>query len=80
MATNSYFEGVLSESDEVDEPSKGELALDLFVSNYSGKHELYLKATDNNGNVSEVILTQEQAMELQNALERANSYLGYDKP
>jgi len=81
MATTSYFEQELSATDEHSnaDPSKPGCLLEIQVSSFSGKHQLYLRHVDAKGVESYSVLGKKQAQELLEGLEGAMHYLGYMK-
>jgi len=79
MATTSYFEQDLSATDDSAnaDPSKVGCLLEIQVSSYSGKHQLYFRHVDANGVESYSVIPKAQAKELLAGLESAMGYLGY---
>lgn len=77
MATTSYFEQDVPVVDEKAEASQETRGLEVYTTSYSGRHQLYLKYVDENGQGTDLVLSKEQARELSEGLDRAMGYLGY---
>lgn len=79
MATTSYFEQDLPVADEAAEASKETRGLEVYVTSFSGRHQLYIKYVDENGEGTDLVLSKQQARDLLDGLDRAMTYLGYDR-
>nr|WP_280971445.1 hypothetical protein [Cupriavidus gilardii]WDE72684.1 hypothetical protein [Cupriavidus gilardii] len=77
MATTSYFEQDVPVADESADASQDHRRLELYITSFSGRHQLYLKTEDANGEETDLVLSKEQARALADGLDRAMGYLGY---
>lgn len=81
MTTTSYFEEKIPIPNDIgkaDENAQTNL-VEIYVSSFSGEHELYLKHTDSEGKESRSIINKEQAKRMLSGLDSAMIYLGYSK-
>lgn len=80
MATTQYFEENLYPvgDDGKADTSKPADNFKVFVSSYFANHQIYLRITDENRNEKTLHLTKEQASAFSEALDKAESSIGYD--
>ncbi len=78
MGTNFYFDEELPNVDDhVKREDGSKNTVEVFISRFSGAHEIYLRHTDPDGNTAESILSPEKARNLFQGLDSAMTYLGY---
>ncbi len=81
MSTTEYFQDKLYPTNEQNgraDKNKEATEMQLFLSNYFGDHQIYLKLISAEGKETIFHLTKAQALDLSNSLERAVSYISYD--
>jgi len=81
MATTMYAEEELYPVDkESGKANKSEAStiFEVYVSNFFGDHQIYLKVTDENGDVKQFHVSKEQAQSLAHGFDGADAYIGYD--
>jgi len=81
MATTMYFEADLA---GLDSSANADLTnptnkIEIYISSYSGEHQLYLKHIERGGKEVYSVITKYQAKQMLDGLEHAMGYLGYDK-
>jgi hypothetical protein len=81
MGTTSYFEETLSMAgkDGNADPTAPETIVEVLVSSFSGKHQLYIRTTNADGDEYTHVLDKDQAIKLLEGLDKAAFYLGYIK-
>lgn len=81
MATTSYFEKEITAVKEGLRDPKKKHVVEVSISSFSGKHELYLSVRNGSSteNASSVIFDKDQAVEFLEQFEKAMFYLGYTK-
>lgn len=81
MATTSYFEAPLPVANSIGnaDASSRRTTVELLVSSYSGKHQIYLKTIGSDGHELPMSLDKKDAVALLDGLERSTVYLGYLK-
>jgi len=79
MSTTFYYEDKLypPNDDGVADEEKQETDLAIFVSNFHGKHQVYLRVNDEDGVEKTLCLNKEQVQNLHHGIDYAGSYLGY---
>ena len=81
MGTTTYFESELYPPQDGNGRADTEqpaTTVAVVVSNFYVDHQIYLQITDGNGDVKPLHLTKDQAKELIDGLQAADSYIGYD--
>ncbi|HBN9511492.1 hypothetical protein [Pseudomonas aeruginosa] len=80
MATKMYAEEHLYPvgKDGKADKSQSPTTFEVYVSNYHGDDQIYLKVVDGSGEEKYFHLTKAQASELSEGLDGANHYIGYD--
>jgi len=81
MATTSYFEEQLPAAGRngTADTSAPKTTVEILVSSYSGKHDLYLKIVDSQGEEKSLVLNKHHAVQLLEGLQKAAFYLQYVK-
>jgi len=81
MATTSYFEEELfavAKNGKADRNAP-KILFEIYISSFSGEHQLYLKHKTNDSEEVYSIIEKDQALRMLEGLENAVHYLGYLK-
>jgi hypothetical protein len=81
MAATSYYKEEIPSVDKDGKADNDKPAnlFEIYISSFSGEHELYLKHIDGESNESYSIINKEQANRMLEGLENAMHYLRYLK-